>query len=229
MGEGWRPAWRRPASRCWAGSSAPGWRATRASWPPSWSGSWCAPTNRWRRRPPHRPPPPGQFSLPTTPLEIGISYVYGLPLGLLASVFGKTAGSALAFLGCKAVGKRRGWRVPERLTQQLSKLDEGGHPLMSLILIRLAPIPLGMKNYGLALVPSCGFGYFTLASLIVNGAPALAGAAVVNGWADEHAMVPRSAVLCAVVPAGEPGAEPARRPRRSQEGARQIRTLRVLV
>ena len=155
--------------------------------------------------------------------------MYGLPLGLLASVFGKTAGSALAFLGCKAVGKRRGWRVPARLTQQLSKLDEGGHPLMSLILIRLAPIPLGMKNYGLALVPSCGFGYFTLASLIVNGAPALADGAVVNGWADAPAMVPRSAVLCAVVPAGEPGAEPARRPRRSQEGARQIRTLRVIV
>jgi hypothetical protein len=32
----------------------------------------------------------------------------------------------------------------------------------------MAPIPLGLKNYGLALIPSIDFGLFTLASLVVN-------------------------------------------------------------
>ena len=35
-------------------------------------------------------------------------------------------------------------------------------------MIRMAPLPLGLKNYGLALVPSIDFKLFTLASLIVN-------------------------------------------------------------
>ena len=32
------------------------------------------------------------------------------------------------------------------------QMDEHTHPLLTLILVRLAPIPLGVKNYGLALV-----------------------------------------------------------------------------
>jgi len=40
--------------------------------------------------------------------------------------------------------------------------------LLSLILIRIAPIPLGLKNYGLALAPSIDFTLFTVASAIVN-------------------------------------------------------------
>ena len=39
---------------------------------------------------------------------------------------------------------------------------------LSLILIRIAPLPLGLKNYGLALVPKTDFHLFTLASAIVN-------------------------------------------------------------
>lgn len=39
---------------------------------------------------------------------------------------------------------------------------------LSLILLRIAPLPLGLKNYGLALVPSIDFRLFTLASAIVN-------------------------------------------------------------
>lgn len=108
------------------------------------------------------------LTLPTTPLELGLAFVYGLPTGLAVSVFGKTAGSALAFLCCRTVGKSAGWRVPARLTDQMSKMDQHAHPLMSLVMIRMAPIPLGLKNYGLALIPSTDFGLFTLASLIVN-------------------------------------------------------------
>lgn len=52
--------------------------------------------------------------------------------------------------GCVAGGLRRRWC------------------LLSLILIRIAPIPLGLKNYGLALVPSIDFNLFTVASAIVN-------------------------------------------------------------
>jgi len=70
------------------------------------------------------------LTLPTTPLEVGLAYVYGLPIGFGVSVFGKTAGSALAFLICRTVGKRAGWRVPPRLTDQMEKIDQHAHPLM---------------------------------------------------------------------------------------------------
>lgn len=70
------------------------------------------------------------LTLPTTPLEVGLAYVYGLPTGFGISVFGKTAGSALAFMICRTIGKRAGWRVPPRLTDQMEKMDKQSHPLM---------------------------------------------------------------------------------------------------
>ena len=70
------------------------------------------------------------LTLPTTPLEVGLAYVYGLPTGFGISVFGKTVGSALGFLLCKTVGQRAGWRVPPRLTDQMNKMDKQAHPLM---------------------------------------------------------------------------------------------------
>jgi len=70
------------------------------------------------------------LTLPTTPLEGGLAYVYGLPTGFGISVFGKTAGSALAFLICRTAGKRAGWCVPRRLTDQMKKFDRQAHPLM---------------------------------------------------------------------------------------------------
>eukprot|EP01049_Picozoa_sp_SAG25_P008037 SAG25_NODE_695_length_5897_cov_31.858917_7_plen_156_part_00 len=47
-------------------------------------------------------------------------------------------------------------------------LCDGRHPLVALVLIRVAPLPLGVKNYGLALIEEFGLGYFVLSALIVN-------------------------------------------------------------
>lgn len=105
------------------------------------------------------------FSLPTTPIEVAAGFVYGPVWGSSCGLFGKTAGSCAAFALVRALGRRRGWKVPEALRPRLVALRT--HPLMSMVAIRLAPLPLGVKNYGLALCEVQALP-FALASFVVN-------------------------------------------------------------
>ena len=74
------------------------------------------------------------LTLPTTPLEIVASYVYGFRLGTCTGVLGKTAGSTIGFLIGKAVGRRLGWVMPAVLQDYWGTFDRA--PLTCLLAIR---------------------------------------------------------------------------------------------
>jgi len=105
------------------------------------------------------------LSLPSTPVEIASGYLYGYFWGSFCGAFSKTAGSTIAFLLGRALGRRYGYTVPEALKPKLAALQSA--PCLTMVGIRLAPLPLAVKNYGLSLceVPLLEY---VVASLIVN-------------------------------------------------------------
>lgn len=104
-------------------------------------------------------------SLPTTPIEVACGFLYGLSAGTFCGLFCKTLGSVIAFLLVRALKDSRGWDVPDALASQLEPLRAA--PTLTMIGIRIAPLPLGVKNYGLALcdVPLVPY---IVAALLVN-------------------------------------------------------------
>lgn len=105
------------------------------------------------------------LSLPTTPIELSAGFMYGSIWGCFAGVAGKTVGSFIAYMIARTVGEKRGWKVPEKIESYMSALRE--KPIITMVGIRVAPLPLGLKNYGLALCKVDAFSYI-VASLIVN-------------------------------------------------------------
>lgn len=105
------------------------------------------------------------LSLPTTPIELSAGFLYGPVWGCTAGVIGKTVGCFIAYMIARVLGNKRGWKVPAALEPRLSALKS--QPLLTMVGIRVAPLPLGLKNYGLAMckVPAVEY---VLASLIVN-------------------------------------------------------------
>lgn len=104
-------------------------------------------------------------SMPTTIVELATGFMWGPVWGFFACVLCKSVGSMVCFLVVLLLRRRRGWQVPDALRPRLSALRN--KPLMTMVGVRLAPLPLGMKNYGLALcdVP---FVPYMIASLLVN-------------------------------------------------------------
>jgi len=105
------------------------------------------------------------LSLPTTPVELSAGFIYGPIWGCVAGVIGKTVGCLIAFYIGQFLGKKMGWKVPEALQSRMPALKS--QPLVTMIGIRVAPLPLGVKNYGLALCEVPVSSYVS-ASLIVN-------------------------------------------------------------
>eukprot|EP01052_Picozoa_sp_SAG31_P004547 SAG31_NODE_189_length_20842_cov_12.518151_15_plen_258_part_00 len=105
------------------------------------------------------------LTLPTTPLEIVAAYVYGFPLGAATGAIGKTVGSTAGFLLGRVAGQRLGWEMPSALKEYWKTFDKA--PLTCLLAIRAAPLPLGMKNYGLSITP-CPLWLFFVATGMVN-------------------------------------------------------------
>jgi len=105
------------------------------------------------------------LSLPTTPIELSAGFMYGAVWGCVAGVIGKTVGCLIAFLLARTLGEKWGLKVPQALESRLGALKS--QPLMTMIGIRVAPLPLGLKNYGLAMcnVPAASY---VMASLVVN-------------------------------------------------------------
>ncbi|CAE8597590.1 unnamed protein product, partial [Polarella glacialis] len=61
--------------------------------------------------------------------------------------------------------RRCGWRIPSAIEPWLAALRS--RPLLTMVGVRLAPLPLGVKNYGLALCEVSIFPY-TIAAMAVN-------------------------------------------------------------
>ncbi|EKX52447.1 hypothetical protein GUITHDRAFT_150556 [Guillardia theta CCMP2712] len=88
------------------------------------------------------------LAFPVTPLEVCGGCVFGPIWGTLGSLVGKTAGCICALSIGRIFGKN--WSMPSVLEQYLGVLKK--KPFQTMCAIRVAPIPLGVKNYGLSLV-----------------------------------------------------------------------------
>lgn len=89
------------------------------------------------------------LSLPSTPMEVAAGFVYGPLGGFACGLSCKLAGSCTAFLVARQLGRRCGCQMPTALTTQLLMLHT--RPVLTMVGIRLTPLPLGVKNYGLGL------------------------------------------------------------------------------
>ncbi|KAJ1618459.1 hypothetical protein T492DRAFT_1092304 [Pavlovales sp. CCMP2436] len=121
--------------------------------------------------------------LPTTPLEIAAGYTFSPVLSIGASIVGKTAGSLIAF----ALGRQFAARV---LARPAGAADDGGvtlagraralslqlqsavtaRPVQTITMVRASPMPIAIKNYGLALLPAHVLPgrLFAVITLVVN-------------------------------------------------------------
>mmetsp|Transcript_32645 Transcript_32645/g.76896 ORF Transcript_32645/g.76896 Transcript_32645/m.76896 type:complete len:221 (-) Transcript_32645:127-789(-) len=88
--------------------------------------------------------------LPLTPLQVSAGAIFGAIWGSIGNQVGKTLGCVI----CLCIGRYfktvRGWKMPEWLDKYLLPLKT--RPFETMCLIRLSPLPLGVKNYGLSLV-----------------------------------------------------------------------------
>lgn len=102
--------------------------------------------------------------LPTTPIEVAAGYMYGPVWGPMSGLLCKTVGSYVALISARLVGQRRGWTLPDRLKPKLDMLNK--QPVATMISIRLAPLPLAVKNYGLAFTDVSSPAYIFAASVV---------------------------------------------------------------
>lgn len=105
------------------------------------------------------------LSLPSTPIEVVGGCIFGAAGGFCVGLLSKTLGSSMGFLAARKLGRYFDLQVPEVLSLKLVSLQR--RPVLTMMGIRLAPLPLGLKNYGLGLseVP---FGSYLLATVLVD-------------------------------------------------------------
>lgn len=125
---------------------------------------------------------------PTTPVELLIGFVFGLP-GLLINVVGKFLGCVASFVLGRTVlrgvarNKFMYREAPQDLAEQTAAdgsrtpthalfvaveqlLAAGPRQIKMLLLIQLAWVPIAFKNYGLALMPAVTLPKFAVTSLV---------------------------------------------------------------
>mmetsp|Transcript_7522 Transcript_7522/g.24107 ORF Transcript_7522/g.24107 Transcript_7522/m.24107 type:complete len:249 (-) Transcript_7522:320-1066(-) len=116
--------------------------------------------------------------LPTTPVEIAAGFTWSVGLSSTASSLGKTIGSCTAFALSRlllapllsrspatAAGPLRR-RADAMLTQLGGAVRD--RPFRTVFLLRAAPLPIALKNYGLGLMPSLPSPVFVLMTFAVN-------------------------------------------------------------
>lgn len=106
------------------------------------------------------------IALPTTPVEIAAGFLYGPVWGPLSGLLCKTIGSYGALKIARLFGRHRKWEIPASLSSKLDMLQT--RPILTMISIRLAPLPLAAKNYDLAFTDVSSIDYVA-ASALVNG------------------------------------------------------------
>lgn len=112
-----------------------------------------------------------QLMMPTTTLELLAGFMFGFRLGALVAVGAEVVGTAISFV----LGR---WCFRESIDKLLE-----GYPVWSVlrsaistgvwrgvIILRLAYIPLPLKNYGLAVLPEVSV-MVSLGSLLISDTP----------------------------------------------------------
>lgn len=141
------------------------------------------------------------IALPITPVEIAIGFIFGPMWGFVCNLFCKTLGSAGAFLTAQQLGRRRGWKMPGIVRSRLPLLRT--KPVLTMIGLRLLPVPLVVKNYGLGLC-EVRLSHFLVATIAVDIPPSAIWATVGGSSASlsdaltaHHSLVP--AIVAKVV------------------------------
>lgn len=110
--------------------------------------------------------------LPTTPLEVAAGFTFSPALSICASVAGKTGGSLAAFALGRAVAARFAplgeggapppsprSSAPAGLAERARRLGRHlqaallARPAQTIAMVRASPMPIALKNYGLAALP----------------------------------------------------------------------------
>lgn len=111
--------------------------------------------------------------LPVTPLEILCGFVFGAPRAVLVVTLAKLGGCVAGFSVSRHFfrGSVIRWLDKHKtrfraLHALASELET--HPFRTVCLLRLAPLPLAAKNYGLGAFPQCDVATFSAATLAVN-------------------------------------------------------------
>lgn len=119
--------------------------------------------------------------LPTTPLEIAAGFTFSTVHSVVASIIGKTAGSVITFtlarffasrfLSAVSASATRGGTLG-RIRELAWHLESAvvARPVQTLTMVRASPMPIALKNYGLALLPAhvVQLPTFALITLVVN-------------------------------------------------------------
>lgn len=116
--------------------------------------------------------------LPTTPLEIAAGFTFPTVHSVVASIIGKTAGSVITFslarffagrfLSVTPGGSGRLGRIRELAWHLEAEMI--ARPVQTLAMVRASPMPIALKNYGLALLPArvVQLRTFVLMTFLVN-------------------------------------------------------------
>jgi uncharacterized membrane protein YdjX (TVP38/TMEM64 family) len=112
-------------------------------------------------------------ALPVTPIEVIAGFLFGAKLGSLLVLSVKMVQCQTCFFIGRYLMLEQvtGWIEAMKPTNAvLRTLDDSltGNPLIAALTFRLAPVPLAVKNYGLAPFPQCTPMIFFLAALLVN-------------------------------------------------------------
>jgi len=121
--------------------------------------------------------------LPTTPLEIAAGFTFSPACSIVASIIGKSAGSVVTFALARrfasrflavegACATRGGGGRLGRIRELAWHLEAAviARPVQTLAMVRASPMPIALKNYGLALLPArvVQLPTFALITLVVN-------------------------------------------------------------
>eukprot|EP00933_Yihiella_yeosuensis_P027109 TRINITY_DN21035_c1_g1_i1.p1 TRINITY_DN21035_c1_g1~~TRINITY_DN21035_c1_g1_i1.p1 ORF type:complete len:308 (-),score=36.30 TRINITY_DN21035_c1_g1_i1:155-1078(-) len=87
--------------------------------------------------------------LPAAPVEMALGFMYGSLPGLALGVLSKTIASIAVFLSARRMCSWFGWDGLSALGVELRALQQ--KPILTMMGIRIAPLPLNVKNYGLGM------------------------------------------------------------------------------
>eukprot|EP01062_Namystynia_karyoxenos_P017976 TRINITY_DN16645_c0_g1_i1.p1 TRINITY_DN16645_c0_g1~~TRINITY_DN16645_c0_g1_i1.p1 ORF type:complete len:509 (+),score=87.18 TRINITY_DN16645_c0_g1_i1:90-1616(+) len=149
--------------------------------------------------------------LPTEPLDLAAGVAYGVAACTAAGSLAKTIGAYLCLVIGRRLGPRLGLDIPVRMRSRLTLFRK--QPIMCICLTRLAPVPPGIKNYALALVPPQDLPLvpYMVASAVIgipltlpwcaagHAAPRLADALEKHGFSGDSALWGVVAIPVAVV------------------------------
>ena len=101
--------------------------------------------------------------------ELCAGFIWGAPLATAVGACAKTIGCTLTFLLGRKIGNKRNWKAPQAL---LNRWPSGEHQIARTLLfifaMRFAPLPLAMKNVGLALIPGWMQGHAIAIALVIT-------------------------------------------------------------